>query len=404
MLDAIKRHKTPTTILVAGCISMMLAFGFRNSFGVFIAPLSSELGWGRELLGLSLAIQNLMWGVSQPIAGYLADRYGSGRVIAVSALIYAIGLFGSSLIFSASSAHIFAGLLIGIGLGGTSNAIILSVVARSAPVERRSLTLGIATAAASGGQLILVPFAAYFLKAYSVQGCLVLFAMLAFIILMVSPFLSGKPSAPQKNEAKQTIGEALKEAFTHWSYLFLLAGFFVCGFHVTFIGLHLPGFLIQRGFSVSIGAWAIALIGAGNIIGAISAGYLGSFISKSYLLSSIYISRAVVILLFIYMPMSTFTIIAFALIMGLLWLSTVPLTSGLVGQIFGMRYMATLFGLVFLYHQLGAFLGAWLGGYYFDKTGSYDAVWLMSIALGVFAAAIHWPIKDQPVERLTAVG
>lgn len=402
--------KDPVVILIAGSLSSLLAFGFRNSFGVLLEPMTTDLGWARQTLSLSLAIQNLMWGVSQPIAGLIAERYGSGRVVFGCGLIYLLGLFGSTMIFSPVEAHAYAGVLIGIGLGGTSNGVILAIVGRAFPPEKRSMALGIVTGAASGGQVLLVPFAAYSLQSGGWQGVLYIFVFVALIFLALSLFLTGKPapSAVQNADgtmaADQKPGDALIEALTNRNYLLLVAGFFVCGYQLTFIGLHLPAYLVGKGFDATVGGWAIALIGVTNIIGSITAGFLGTRRSKKSLLAYIYLGRSVAIAGLLFLPLSEFTVYGFAAVMGFLWLSTVPLTSGLIGQIFGVRYMATLFGIVFLSHQVGSFLGAWMGGYLYDLTNSYDLVWFIAIGLGVFAAAVHWPIREKPLPRVAALG
>ncbi|MDA0664295.1 MAG: MFS transporter, partial [Proteobacteria bacterium] len=359
MMDSSKRPGA-TIIIACGGLVLLLSIGIRNSFGIFLQPISAELGWSREVFALTLAIQNLFWGLSQPFAGMIADRYGSGRVMVTGATIYAAGLLLMSASTTPLATHITIGAMIGIGIGGCGFAIVLASVGRSVPPERRAMALGIASALGSFGQFSLLPLGQVLMDGQGWSVTFVVFGMMILLIVPLASMLSGRPAA---TPAGQSLGfrEAMREAAGHSGYLYLNAGFFVCGFHVTFIATHLPAYVSDLGLAPQLGAWALGLVGLFNIVGSLLAGALGDRFSKKYLLSFLYMGRAVVIALFILTPPSTLTVLLFAGSMGLLWLSTVPLTSALVAQVFGTQYMSTLFGIVFLSHQIGAFLGAWLG-------------------------------------------
>jgi MFS family permease len=391
--------RTPLlVVLAAGCLLAILSFGIRASFGLFLAPMSADFGWGREVFAIAIAVQNLLWGLSQPVAGALADRYGSARVLALGALVYSGGLF---LMASASTPGLLmlsTGVLVGLGVSGASFAIVLAAFARLLPAEKRSWALGIGTAAGSAGQFFMVPLGQAFITTYGWSMALTIFGVLALVMVPCAAALTGRSAHGGLHNL--SIGGALKEAFRHPSYNLLTLGFFVWGFHVAFIQTHLPAYITDRGLDAGLAAWALAIVGGANIIGALSAGVLGGKVSKKYLLSALYFARAVVIALFVLLPISEASVLLFSFAIGLLWLSTVPLTSGLVAQFFGTKHMAMLFGIVFFSHQVGAFLGVWLGGYFFDLTGSYDVVWWGSVALGLLAAAIHWPIREGAVARL----
>ena len=393
--------RTPAVIICAGCLLALLSFGIRASFGLFLAPMSGDFGWGREVFALAIAVQNLLWGLFQPVAGAVADRYGSARVLAGGALLYAAGLFVMAGASTPGLLTLSTGVLIGIGISGASFAIVLAAFARLMPEDKRSWALGLGTAAGSAGQFFMVPLGQAFISAYGWSTALTLFGFLALAMVPLSTALTGRS---ERGGAHQSAGGALNEAFKHPSYNLLTLGFFVCGFHVAFIQTHLPSYITDMGLDAGLAAWALAIVGGANIVGAFSAGYLGGRYSKKYLLSALYFARSVVIALFFLLPISAASVLIFAGAMGLLWLSTVPLTSGLVAQFFGTRHMAMLFGVVFLSHQIGSFLGVWLGGYVFDLTGSYDVVWWGNVALGLAAAAVHWPIREAPVARLAGAG
>ncbi|MDP6811779.1 MAG: MFS transporter, partial [Alphaproteobacteria bacterium] len=377
-------------VLLAGCLIALLGLGIRAGFGLFLAPMSVDLGWGREIFALAIAIQNLIWGIGQPFAGMIADRYGSGRVLAGGGALYGLGVYIMAQASSPLTLHLSAGVLVGLGLAGASFAVVLAALGRVVPEEQRTLAFGIATAAGSLGQFLIVPLGQAFLSAHGWSVALVILAGLAALIVPTAGALKGRPLVPATVQP-QSMRQALSEAAGHSGYLYLTAGFFVCGFHVTFIGTHLPAYITDRGLPPEAGAWALALLGLFNVAGCIVAGILGNRHRKKNLLSLIYLARAVAIALFVMAPISLASILAFAAAVGFLWLSTVPLTSAIVAQVFGPRYMATLFGIVFLSHQLGAFLGVWLGGYLFDATGSYDVVWWIGVGLGLFAALVHLP-------------
>jgi predicted MFS family arabinose efflux permease len=388
-----------TVIAIAcGAFILLLSFGIRSSFGLFLQPMSLDLGWGREVFALAMAIQNLLWGVSQPFVGAIADKWGTARTVLGGGLLYALGVYLMSTTASPPELYLSAGVLIGFALSGTSFGVILAAVGRSVPAERRSIALGITTAVGSLGQFLLPPIGQAFLSAYGWQTTLLLLALGSLAMVLAAGGVRGRVATASTRE--QTIREALDEASRHSGYLYLTAGFFVCGWHVAFIAVHLPAYLADGGLSPEIAAWCLALVGLCNVVGSYVAGVLGGRLSKKYCLSFLYTARSVLILAFITLPLSAASALAFSAIIGLLWLSTVPLTSGLVAQIFGPRYMATLFGIVFLSHQIGSFLGIWLGGYLYDTYGSYDVIWWLSIALGLIAALLHWPIDERAVPRL----
>lgn len=395
--------RTPLVILVAGTIVVILSFGTRTSFGIFMVPISDDLGWGRGIFGFALALQNLIWGVSQPFAGAIADRWGAGRLIAACGAMYVIGTLIMAGATTPLGMTVGAGIVVGIALSGTGFAVILSVIARSVPEEKRSLYLGLGAAGGSSGQLVMLPVAHGLLANMDwASALLILAAVSAIMVPLAAALVSdpGKAAGISEAAARQSIGDAIREAGGHRGYWLLNAGFFVCGFHVMFIATHLPAFITDAGMDPVYGTIALTLVGLANVIGSWGSGVLGGRYSKRYLLSFIYFARAAVFLVFILLPVTETTILVFSFSLGLLWLSTVPLTSGLVAQIFGPRYMATLFGIVFFSHQVGSFLGAWLGGYFYDLTGTYEVVWWLSVGLGVFSGLVHWPIDEKPVARL----
>ncbi|WP_085907815.1 MFS transporter [Kiloniella majae] len=401
---AISSSRPIWVVLLSGCLVLCLAFGVRSSYGLFVKPISDELSWGREVLAFSLAIQNLLWGAAQPFAGMIADRYGAGRVLALSALVYAGGIILGVMDYSPIASHMGPGFFVGIGLSGTTFGVVLAVIGRSVSEDKRSLALGIATASASLGQFLIIPLGSSLLQSFGWQDALLILAGLLMLIVPAAYFLRGvSPTSDVSVDqgADMSMSAVLKEAARHRGYWLLIAGFFVCGFHLAFITVHFPSYAIDKGLAPEVGAWTLALVGLANIFGSYTAGALGGTYRKKYLLSGIYIARSVAILAFILVPASTVSFLAFGFVMGLLWLSTVPLTSGLVAQIFGPKYMGTLFGFVFFSHQVGSFIGVWLGGVLYDSTQSYDLVWWISIFLGVFAAVVHWPITDQPLRRFS---
>ncbi len=392
--------RTSGWVLLGAALILALSLGVRHGFGLFLAPMSTEFGWGRGVFAFAIALQNLVWGLAQPFAGALADRLGAAKVVIIGGILYAAGLVLMGLSDSPVSLSLSAGLLIGIGLSGTSFSVILGVVGRAVPAEKRSLAMGIASAAGSFGQFAMLPGTLGLINwlGWSV-ALLVLGLMVAFIVPLVS-MLKDRPVAAQGHE--QTLGEALREACSHSGFWLLALGFFVCGFQVVFIGVHLPAYLVDQHLPATTGTTVLALVGLFNIVGTYTAGWLGGRMSKPRLLTALYLLRAVVIVLFLWAPVTQFSAYLFGIAMGLLWLSTVPLTNGTVATLFGVRNLSMLGGIVFLFHQLGAFLGGWLGGVVYDQTGNYELVWHISILLSLLAGALNWPVRERPVARLQA--
>lgn len=384
-------------VVTAGALVLALSMGVRQTFGLFLEPMVLALPVSHGSFGLAIAIQNLIWGALTPLCGALADRWGTGRVLVAGGVVYVSGLLVMALVQTPLGLYLGAGLLTGIGVSATGFPLVLAAVARAAPAERRSTWLGIAAAGGSMGQFALLPGTQGVIHGLGWSGALLVLAALAAVMVLLAGVLRGRPATPAAGE--QRLGEAVAEAGGHRGFLLLTAGFFVCGFHVAFIATHLPAYISSSGLAPWIGATALGVIGFFNIIGTFTAGWLGNRFREKHLLTGLYLARAAVIAGLLIAPMTVTTIWLFAVAFGLLWLATVPLTSGLVARIFGPRYMATLFGLVMFSHQLGAFAGAWLGGVSFDRFGGYDPVWLGAIALSLLAAALHWPIPDSPVER-----
>ncbi|WP_313739492.1 MFS transporter [Pseudomonas sp.] len=385
-------------VLLGAALILALSLGVRHGFGLFLAPMSADFGWGRGVFALAIALQNLVWGLAQPFAGALADRLGAARVVIVGGVLYCIGLMLMALADSPWSLSLSAGLLIGIGLSGTSFSVILGVVGRAVPVEQRSMAMGIASAAGSFGQFVMLPGTLGMIQWLGWSAALLTLGLLVALIVPLVGMLRDRP-LPHTG-VEQTLGQALREACSHSGFWLLGLGFFVCGFQVVFIGVHLPSYLVDQHLSASIGTTVLALVGLFNIVGTYSAGWLGGRMSKPRLLTALYLLRAGVIGLFLWAPVTEVSAYAFGIAMGLLWLSTVPLTNGTVATLFGVRNLSMLGGIVFLLHQLGAFLGGWLGGMVYDRTGSYDLVWQLSILLSLLAAALNWPVREQPVARL----
>ena len=401
LFPAATTWRTPLVIIVCGCAIGLLSFGPRSSLGFFIQPMSREFAWGRDVFGLALAVQNLLWGLGQPFAGAIADRFGVLRVICVGAVLYAGGLLMMRYATTPLSLELGAGVLIGFGLSGCSFNLVLSAFSKLLPPERRGIALGAGTAAGSFGQFLFAPFGVAMIGNFGWQTALTVFACLMLLIVPLSLALATPPAAPVKVPVadQQSFKTALAEAFGHRSFVLLVLGFFTCGFQLAFITVHLPAYLVDRGITAQTGGWVIAVIGLFNIIGSLSVGWLQNRLPKRYILSAIYFVRATSIVAFISFPITAFSAIMFGAVTGLTWLSTVPPTSALVALMFGTRWFSTLYGFAFVSHQVGGFLGVWLGGIVFEKFGSYMPIWWLSVLFGVLSALINLPIVEAPVAR-----
>lgn len=386
-------------ILALAAMILALSLGTRHGFGLFLPPMSAEFGWGREVFAFAIALQNLIWGLTQPVTGALADRFGAARTVAAGGVLYALGLVLMASANDPLSLSLSAGLLIGMGLSGTSFSVLLGVVGRAVAPEKRSMAMGVAAAAGSFGQFAMLPGTLSLIGWLGWSSALLALGLLVALMVPLAGFLKDKP-LPASPGQDQTLREALAEASRHAGFWWLSFGFFVCGFHVVFIGIHLPAYLVDQQLPASVGTTVLALVGLFNIFGTYIAGWLGGRFSKPRLLTALYLSRGVVITLFYLLPVTTVSAYGFGIAMGLLWLSTVPLTNGTVATVFGVKNLSMLGGIVFLFHQIGAFLGGWLGGYVYDHTGNYDLVWQLSILLSVLAAALNWPVRERPVARL----
>ncbi|WP_273219338.1 MFS transporter [Pseudomonas sp.] len=394
--------RTSGWVLLGSALILALSLGVRHGFGLFLPPMSAQFGWGREVFAFAIALQNLIWGLAQPFTGALADRFGAAKVVIVGGVLYAVGLVLMGMSDSLLTLSLSAGLLIGIGLSGTSFSVILGVVGRALPPEKRSMGMGIASAAGSFGQFAMLPGTLGLIDWLGWSSALLVLGLLVAMIVPLVSMLKDRPMPSLGGE--QTLKEALREACTHSGFWLLAFGFFVCGFQVVFIGIHLPAYLVDQHLPATVGTTVLALIGLFNIFGTYTAGWLGGRMSKPRLLTALYLARAVVIVVFLWAPLSQFSAYLFGMAMGFLWLSTVPLTNGTVATMFGVRNLSMLGGIVFLFHQLGAFLGGWLGGVVYDQTGSYELIWQGSIVLSLLAAALNWPVRERPVARLQAQG
>ncbi len=387
----------PVVVLIAGCCVAIINFGVRSTFGQFTLPVSTEYGWPRETFSLAIAIQNLLWGIATPMAGAMADRYGSARVLMLGAIVYAIGVVGMAFAGTPFLFHLTGGILVGIGVALSSFGIVMAALGRIVPPEKRSWAFGLATASGSLGQFIFSPLTGALLAVYSWHTVLLILAASSLlIILFAAPLLVQNSSGSKaiSGETDLTMSQAIKLAFGHRSYLLLTAGFFVCGFQLAFVTVHLPPYLAEHGITKEFAGLAMGLIGLFNVIGSYTAGILGGRDDKRFPLSAIYLLRAIATVAFISFPITQVSTLLFTAVLGFLWLSTVPFTMQLVIVMFGTRYMATLYGFVFLSHQIGSFLGVWLGGKLYDMFGSYNPVWWMSVGLGVFAFLVHLPIRE----------
>ncbi len=386
-------------VLLCGAAIVTLSMGIRHGFGLWLQPITLERGWTRETFAFALAVQNLAWGLAGPVAGGLADRFGAFRVLLVGSVLYAAGLVLMALSTSGLAFTGSAGLLLGMAQSGTTYAVIYGVIARQVAPEKRSWAMGVAAAAGSFGQFLMVPVESWLISAWGWQSALIILGCLALAIMPLALGLK-EPQAPAAAaQHRQSVGSALREAFGYRSFQLLMAGYFVCGFQVVFIGVHLPSYLKDEGLQPGVATTALALIGLFNVFGTYAAGSLGQRFAKRHLLSLIYLLRSVAIVVFLSVPHSPMAVYVFAAVMGLLWLSTVPPTNAVIAQIFGVQYMSMLGGFVFLSHQVGSFLGVWAGGLLYDATGSYDIVWWIAVALGVFAALVNLPVRETPIAR-----
>ena len=402
------QHSTPKTlpmwqVLICGAVIVSVAMGIRHGFGLWLQPMTQEMGWGREDFATAIGVQNICWGIFGIFSGMLADRFGAFRVMVVSGLLYALGLWGMAHAVSPAWLTLTAGVMIGAAQAGTTFAIVFGVIGRNIPAEKRSWAMGVVSSAGSFGQFLLVPSSTYLIQHVGWHQALV---VLAAGMLVVLPLTLGlrEPSfaAGHQPARQQSILQALREAFGYRSFQLLMAGYFVCGFQVVFIGVHMPSYLKDQGLEPQVAGTALALIGLFNILGTYAAGSLGQYWPKNLILSGIYTARGLFISAFVLMPVTPTTVYLFAAAMGLLWLSTVPVTNAVIAQIFGVSHLSMLSGFVFMSHQFGSYLGVWLGGWVYDRTGSYDQVWYLCIGLSVFAALINLPVKEAPITRATA--
>lgn len=391
----------PWIIIICGCLIALLTFGPRSAMGFFQLPMLADTGWDRTTFGLAMALQNLCWGLGQPFFGAIADKYGTWRVLFLSAALYAAGLWIMALGTTPTWLHIGGGVLVGLAVAAGSFGIILSAFARNVAPEKRSLVFGFGTAAGSAGMFVFAPISQGLIDAFGWSDSLVYLGVAMLIVPVLAIPLRGNASSGTQSasEYEQTVREALREAFNHHSYVLLTAGFFVCGFQVAFITAHFPAYIGDIGLDAGYAVMAIALIGFFNIIGSLASGIIGQKHSKPMMLVLLYVGRSIAITIFLLTPPTGASVIVFSIVMGLLWLSTVPPTNGLVAIMFGTRHLGMLGGIVFLSHQIGSFLGVWLGGYLYDRLGSYDPVWWLGVALGLFAAIVHWPIQEKAVDR-----
>ncbi|MSP44999.1 MAG: MFS transporter [Xanthobacteraceae bacterium] len=394
--------RTPIVIVLCGCLISLISFGPRSTFGFFLTPMTTANGWGRDAFALALAIEMLLWGAAQPFAGALADRFGAVQVLMGGAVLYVAGIVWMAYATTLLEFHLSAGVMIGLGLGGCSFALVLGAFAKLLPDEWRTLAFGMGTAAGSFGQFLFSPLAIVLIDQFGWHNTLLIFGAVLLTMLPMSLALAAPrraPGAAPYMPPGQSVTQALAEALGHRSYVLLILGYFTCGFQLFFITVHLPAYLIDRGLPASIGGWTIAVIGLLNIVGSIASGYIANLMPKRYLLSAIYFGRSLAIFAFILLPPSPAATLIFGGVIGLLWLSTIPPTSALVAIMFGNRWLTMLLGLAFFSHQVGGFLGVWLGGVLFEASGSYDVIWWGTIILGIASAVINLPIVEKPVPR-----
>jgi MFS family permease len=398
--------RSPLVIVICGCLVSLISFGPRSTFGFFLTPMTAANGWGRDVFALALAIEMLLWGAAQPFSGALADRFGAAWVLMGGAVLYVIGIVWMAYATTPLEFHLSAGVLIGLGLGGCSFSLVIGAFAKLLPPQWRTVAFGAGAAAGSFGQFLFSPLAIALIDQFGWHNTLLIFGAILLLMLPLSLALAAPrkiPGSASLVPPGQSVTQALAEALGHRSYLLLTLGYFTCGFQLFFITVHLPAYLVDRGLPASVGGWTIAVIGLFNIFGSIASGYIANLMPKRYLLSLIYFSRSLAILVFILLPPSPVVTLIFGGVMGLLWLSTIPPTSALVAIMFGNRWLTMLLGLAFFSHQVGGFLGVWLGGLLFERTGSYDVVWWSTIFFGIASAVINLPIVERPVPRPAGV-
>jgi len=393
-----------TQVLLCGAAIVTLSMGIRHGFGLWLQPITMDRGWSRETFAFAIAVQNLAWGAAGPIAGGLADRFGAFKVLIAGSVLYALGLVFMALATSGMAFTGSAGILLGLAQSGTTYAVVYGVIGRNVAPDKRSWAMGVAAAAGSFGQFLMVPVENWLIGSFGWQEALFIVGCLALAMVPLALGLKEPPHAHAPGAHQQTIGQALREAFAYPSFRWLTAGYFVCGFQVVFIGVHMPSYLKDQGLTPNVATTALALIGLFNVFGTYTAGTLGQRLPKRYILSTIYTLRSLAIVVFLNAPLTPTSVYVFSAVMGVLWLSTVPPTNAVVAQIFGVRYLSMLGGFVFFSHQIGSFLGVWLGGRLYDSTGSYDVVWWIAVALGVFAALANLPVKEAAIVRPTPVG
>jgi MFS family permease len=404
-VSGLRPWQTPAVILVCGCLIGIIGFGPRSALGLFLTPMSLQHGWGRDVFALALAIQMLMWGAAQPFVGAIADRFGPVSVLCAGAILYAFGFAWMAYASTPAELHLSAGFIVGVGLAGTAFTVVIGAFAKLLPAQWRSLAFGVGTAAGSFGQFLFSPLAVALNSRVEWQTTLLIFAAVVLLVMPLSLALAFPKDAPAGGPAQtgqQSVMHALREALGHNSYVLLVLGYFTCGFQVFFITVHLPTYLVDRGLSADVGAWTIASVGLFNIIGSIGAGWLSDKMPKRHLLALIYFLRSMAILAFVTLPVTAASSVMFGMVIGLLWLSTVPPTQSLVAVMFGTRWLTMLAGFVFFGHQVGGFLGVWLGGVLYERTGSYDTIWYFTVVLGILSALINLPIVEKPIQRPAA--
>ena len=387
------------TVLVFGCLILLISNGARSSWGLFLPELTQARGWSRETFSLAIAVQNLVWGVGGSLLGAMSDRFGTMRTLLLGAVLYAVGFIGTVYATTGLEFNLTAGVLIGLGIGGTAFGAVFTAVGKLVPPHRRTWAFGIGTAAGSFGQFLFLPVTAWLIRDFGWEAALQVHAALVALILLLALWIRGDREAGLRASGSGNFREALHEAVHDRNFHLLFWGYFVCGLQVVFIGLHLPAYLTDKGMPLDLGAKAIALVGLFNVVGCLCVGWLGMRISKKWLLSAIYVGRSIAMALFLLLPLTSISVYVFSAVIGLLWLSTVPPTNATVAQIFGVAHLSMLGGFVFFSHQIGSFLGVWLGGLLYDRTGSYDIVWYIAIGLGLFAAAVNLPVRESPIVR-----